>query len=76
MPQYITAIAWNEHNRRVAQVWLVGGHKVTEVEMPPQASQDETWDTAVWLYDQIVEQELARDHRDTVQTVLAASYPI
>ena len=76
MPQYITAISWNERDRRVAQVWLLGGHKVAELEMPPHASRTETWNTAVWLYDRVVEQDLARDHRETIQAVLADSHHI
>ena len=75
MPQYITAISWNDRDRRVAQVWILGGHKVAELEMPPHASRNETWDTAVWLYDRVLEQDLAHDHRDTMQSVRAASYP-
>ena len=75
MPQYITATSWNERNRRVAQVWILGGHKVAEVEMPEHASRRDTWNTAVWLYDRVVEQDLARDHHDTIESVRAASYP-
>jgi hypothetical protein len=74
--QHITAISWNERNRRVAQVWILGGHKVAEVEMPPHTSRRETWNTAVWLYNRVVEQELAKDHRDTIDSIRAASYPI
>ena len=73
--QYITAVSWNERDRRVAQVWLLGGHKVAEVEMPPHASQRETWNTAVWLYDRVIEQDLAKDHRETIESIRAASYP-
>jgi hypothetical protein len=76
MAEFITDISWNERNRRVAQVWLLGGHKVAELEMPQDASASETWDTAVWLYDRVVDQDQERDHRDTVESVRAASYPI
>jgi hypothetical protein len=76
MNEYITDISWNARNRRVAQVWMLGGHKVAELEMPQDASASETWDTAVWLYDRVVEQELARDHNDTIQSIRASSYHI
>ena len=75
MPEFITDIAWNQRNRRVAQVWMLGGHKVAELEMPQDSSASETWDTAVWLYDRVVDQDQERDHRDTVESVRAASYP-
>jgi hypothetical protein len=76
MNEYITDISWNARNRRVAQVWMLGGYKVAELEMPQDASASETWDTAVWLYDRVVEQELARDHNDTIQSIRASSYHI
>ena len=76
MAEFITDISWNQRNRRVAQVWLLGGHKVAELEMPQDSSASETWDTAVWLYDRVVDQDQERDHRDTVESVRAASHPI
>ena len=77
MPQqYITAISWNERNRRVAQVWILGGHKVAELEMPADATASDTWNTAVWLYDRVVEQDLAKDHHDTIESIRAASHHI
>ena len=36
MPQYITAVSWNERDRRVAQVWILGGHKVDMVSDPAE----------------------------------------
>jgi len=75
MAEFITDISWNQRNRRVAQVWMLGGHKVAELEMPQDASASETWDAAIWLFDRVVEQEQERDHRETVESVRAASYP-
>ena len=76
MPQYVTAVNWSQCGRRLAQVWIIGGHKVDEIEMPPGATLDETWQMAEWLYDRIIEKELARDHHDTIQSVVAASYHV
>ena len=77
MTQYITDVQFVERTRcLVAQVWILGGTQVAAVKMAPDASHSEAWDMAAWLYDKIVEQDLARDHVDTNQSVLAASYPI
>jgi hypothetical protein len=76
MPEYITAINWNERGRRLAQVWVIGGHKVAEIEMPPGASQKQTWDTAEWLCRAVLRAEDAQDQRETQGSVIAASHHI
>ena len=72
---YISAVNWSRHGQRVAQVWMLDGPKVAEVTMPPGATLDETWGQAVQLYEAIVQAEFARDHRATIESVIAASYP-
>ncbi len=77
MTQYITDVQFVERHRcLMAQVFVLGGTQVAAVKMPPDASHSEAWDMASWLYDRLVEQDLARDHVETNQAVLAAAYPI
>jgi hypothetical protein len=76
MTQYITAVRWNGHNCRLAQVWVIGGPKVAEVHVAQDASLDEAWAEAERLYEAIVEAEAARDQRETIRSILADSYPI
>ena len=70
MSQHFVAATRRERGRRLAQVWA----KVDEIEMPPEATLEETWEMARWLYDRVVEGELERDHADTIQSVLEASH--
>ena len=70
MSQHFVAATRSERGRRLAQVWA----KVDEIEMPPEATLEETWEMANWLYDRVIEGELARDHADTIQSVLEASH--
>jgi hypothetical protein len=58
----------------VATVWIIGGPKVAQIEMPAGATLEETWDAGEWLVDRIIEQELHRDHQDTIESTIAASY--
>ena len=76
MTKYVTAVGRGSRGRLLAQVWVVGGRKVDEIEMPPRATLDEAWKTAERLYDYIIQAELARDQRETQRSVIAASYPV
>ena len=72
MNPHMLIIGQNERGRYVAQVWV----RVGEVELPPEATPQEAEEMAAWLRERTIEAEDAQDHQDTVQSVLAASYPI
>ena len=72
MNPHMTIVGQNERGRYVAQVWV----RVDEVELPPEATPQDAEEMASWLRERTIEAEDAHDHHDTIQSVLAASYPI
>ena len=72
MNPHMTIVGQNARGRYVAQVWV----RVDQIELPPNSTQEDAEEMAAWLYERTLEAADAQDHHDTIQSVLAASYPI